>query len=207
MERLLLSAITCSLLVGCHAPIPGLESLSMGHQTRVPPPPTGVIGRTQRSSFSGDAPAPLDQSSMHRDSYGPASEYWNATRNDHALANNQSSLVAEQGPTTAALTPIERTQWRDSWNREAPGPMPTYAEFVAQGPDAASQRGQPLTYPERSGYTGLAAPRVRPRSFAASPSRQEVSIPAELAELQSGSVRQASAASSSWEQRYEDMRR
>ena len=210
MERLLLCVVGCSLLIGCQAPIPGFDALALGRQTRVPPPPTGAVGRERESSFRGAAPQLNDQSqTFSEEHYGTASDYWNSTAYDrepaaHAMSPPRSDMRIDDR--VSDLTPMERSYWLDPTTSGVREPIPTYSEFAASESSVGGRvpgllPGGPAAPRSSSGQ------RVRPRAFPSSVGRQEIGIPAELAEFRSGGIRQASAASSNWEQRYEDVRR
>ena len=222
MERLvLLVVLVFAMQVGCQAPVTGFDPLAMGRQTRVPPPPTGVVGRSA-GGYSTPAPqAPGNAGASHWPATNLAApaEYWEpATQGRDPLGAAQSPAqtppasarsLATSSPAPRQLELNDRLSWRQQNPPARPRPVPTYAEFSRQQPTGSSF---PPSYPPRlMPTTGLVTPLAsappRLRGFTSSQGRQEIRIPAELAEFQNNGIRQASAPGAGWQPRYDDVRR
>jgi hypothetical protein len=184
-------------------------------QTRVPPPPTGVVGRGDFSQSplppanAGAAISPL------RD-YASPGNYWQ--RN----GSGPGSMNGEASPSTSNVSDTrvregDRLNWLDPASKETPGRAFEYGDpSVVAFPTAAGYSNpqsefQPRFLPRTGSVTPLAAgPRSNP-AVVSSPPRvrgfshagvQELRVPAELAEFQGNAVRQASGSTQEWQSRY-----
>lgn len=243
MERLLVFVIACVAQVGCQSPNYGFDPFSVGRQTRVPPPPTGVVGTDNgyRAPLPPRPPANAGASTWPRQSrpgefdvqYGPE-RYWEAASTQETTASSrqpetvadrravndrrsgeldyQSSTNTSRRATSTQprnLVKNERLGWHDPAPAFYAGPsVPTYSEFASRSPVSGTYRGQsspPRLLQNTPSATPIAAPRIR--GFTGSYGQQPVRIPAQLADFRNDGIRQATATSSSWESRFDDVRR
>jgi|GEM_PF-6435965 len=242
MDRLTLLVIACVALVGCQTPY---YPLTGQQSTRVPAPPTGIIGNGDYYSATPAPPAgryPPAGTSYLPPSYGPgeqvtsvgASRYWESregVREDRpqqvatarSVANNNSmpqqplastrtsSDAATRATSSAGLTRNERLSWREPSIRETNVPANNipYSQFARNSPPVAAYDETNIV---GSGYVpgylpnpGYVSP-LRVRGFPAGYNRREVVVEPQLAEFLENGVRQASA-TSTWQPRYDDVKR
>ena len=236
MERLLVFVIACVAQVGCQSPNYGFDPFSVGRQTRVPPPPTGVVGTENgfRTPSPPRPPANAGASTWPPQSrpgefdvhYGPE-RYWEAastesatplSRQTETVADRRASELDYPGSTNTArratsprdLVKNDRLGWHDPAPAIYAGPsVPTYSEFASRNPVVGTYRNgstPPRLLQSTPTATPIAsAPRIR--GFSGSYGQQPVRIPPQLADFRNDGIRQATATSSSWEPRYDDVRR
>lgn len=242
MDRLLVFVIACVAQVGCQSPNSGFDPFSVGRQTRVPPPPTGVVGT--ENGFRSPLPRPPANAgasnwpSQSRPGefdvhYGPE-RYWEAASTEQKTpSSRQTETVADRralsdrraneleyqdSPNTSRrdtpnqsrnLVKNERLGWHDPAPSFYAAPsVPTYSEFASRSPVSGTYRGQsspPRLLQNTPTSTPIAAPRIR--GFTGSYGQQPVQVPAQLADFRNDGIRQATATSSSWESRFDDVRR
>lgn len=235
MDRLVLLVFAFVAQVGCQAPGAGFSPFG-AQQTRVPPPPTGVIGDGGNyyspSPNSGAYIPPQQHPGEQITNVGPW-RYWESA--DTASRNNSLSRSTQMSPSSASdrqartrgtsrstpspaapytaspsgLTKNDRLAWQHPFANSAP----TYSEFIEHDAPVAVARSPvgsgyaPRYLPQTGPTRPLVSAPVRVRGFTGTPARQSVAITPELAQFQYNGVRQANATSSNWQTRYDDIRR
>lgn len=221
MDRLVLFIIACTAQVGCQSPVAGFDPFAVGRQTRVPPPPTGVIGRASEFNRTRAPAPPINAGAANQawpaTQYEDVGRYWESasnevgTRIDQRVAQQPAARpqrrVTPQSPTPGGLAQNDRLTWRDPNTNGIPGPLPSYSELSSGEPTVGTVFA-PRLLPRTGPVSPIVSSPPRVRGFSNSYGRQDIHIPAELAEFQhSNGVRQASTVSSNWQPRYDDVRR
>lgn len=201
MDRLVLFVVVLSAVSGCQTPLTGFDPFAIGRQTRVPPPPTGVIGRQSELGRRAPVPPSLDSrtnSSMRANTYASEDRYWDSQAETPAKRElaNQSTRPPQSD---AVLTQSNSLNWSTA------SPLPSYSELSGKARPADAAYG-PQLLPNTGPVSPIASAPVRVRGFQNSPGRQNLTLPPGLEEFP-GDVRQASAISPRWEPRYDDLRR
>ena len=190
MDRLVLLIIVCITQVGCQSSTTGRTPF-FGGPTRVPPPPTGVVGEMSDYQLPKPAPPPNAGAFVTPGNYAPSTyspdayygpgRYWEsagASHRDVGLASSRNGIpnLAETAlrqpprkPLRSAavnknLTPNDRLTWLDPDTKGIVGPLPSYTEFV-ETPAVGTGTGfaDAGSGYVGSGYAGTAAPRAFPQ--------------------------------------------
>lgn len=217
MDRLILFVVACIAQVGCQAPVGGLFPFANSSATRVPPPPTGVIGRP---GYYPEPPSSLPPFGAGTSTFPPV-EYtspggnWQPTSGpDDNRRRVDAAFAANSAVPTPDHTPVKKSDaltWLDPDTKGIPGPLPHYDQsssvvaypsprhnFENRPPARYQPRLLPRTGPVESLPPGsvAAAPPVRAapriRGFVNS-GVQPLRVPAELAKFRNPDVLQASA--------------
>ncbi len=217
MDRLVWVVVACVVLVGCQAPKPNFDPFAITGQTRIPAPATGAVGRL--GSYYPPAPTALPP-------LNTGTSAWPQAPSRHALVSsvqappltNRVSLHSSE-PTMTQRG--DRLKWLDKSRKVSQEPLtiqedPSVVSYPASsfGQHAVASTGapnRPRPLPNPGPHQSLAsrplndpsrvssAPRIR--GFVNSGVR-DLRIPANLANLNRGSVRQVHAASNQWQARY-----
>lgn len=236
MERLILFVIACSTQIGCQAPGQQRYDVYPRTQSRVPPPPTGVVG-PGTNFYNTPAPMPPVEAGAAlwpSNDYGSPGRYWEsadarlagtrsvAQDSNRGYDNRTAQLRAAAPPREENLSNLTRNDqiaWRDPDTKAITGPLSHYDNRGTIQDPPVSRVGSGLAQRE---------PQLLPRARRTQPliSNQMYSAPPNApprvrgfantgsravtvpAELQDDRVRQASAAAAANPQpRYDDLRR
>ena len=203
MDRLVLT-ISFVLLVGCQSA--DYAPLTLGGPTRVPPPPTGVVGQ-QPSDFNfprPSAPPNMGGYLSPRDS----GQYWDTEQRGQ-------TVVPAAHETTDAIDSLQRSD-ELSWGRAEDRLRGSSYRDIAAAPVVGTGANLPYgdTGTRQLAATGPTEPLVtappRVRGFSNTGGRQNISVPSELARSNEPLAQPSSDGTGVWQAnqpRYDDMRR